>query len=218
VTRAVFAHITTGGYSISSLAKQAGQLLQSERIIVWSADAAAEVGWKSLNAAGSLGSPALNAAHFTLTSIDASKLGAFLHTSLEMDNCATSAPTLTVQLSNQAPATPPAYMETHVLRLALTTMRLVYSFYVAPQWSISSVTVNGNAQPFSSELEGGWRLVRGTIEIPRGSAVTVKINLRGQGLTKSNTSGVTAVKVSPEAYPVATSTARCGGSSATAPS
>ncbi|MGI4893731.1 MAG: hypothetical protein ACRYF3_01295, partial [Janthinobacterium lividum] len=59
------------------------------------------------------------------------------------------------------------------------TARDVVSLWVPPWVGLDEVQVNGGVVPAAVDSEHGWRLVRVTVEIPPGTPVSVRWQLRG---------------------------------------
>lgn len=200
VTKGVFTRLTTGNYPIDDLLGAIVKISAADRIMLWSADPMQEAAWQQIGIAGALGAPTAAKAHFGVYSVDASKLQAYLSTSVVVDNCVAGGPVLTVGLSNGVPPDPPAYMQSHVAGLNATTMRLTYALYVAPTWGLRGVTVDGERSTFSVQTEYGWRLVRATIEVPRDVTVTIVFSL--SSTSRSPAPELRTVAVTPQAQPV----------------
>jgi hypothetical protein len=211
VTTAVFARVTKGDYPPAALGRRLAKGVAEGRILVWSADPANESAWQSLGAAGELGEPAPELVRFALNSLDGSKLGAYLHTSVLAAACGSAAAQLNFTFTSDAPADLPWYAGTHISGVSATTMKLGYSLYIAPQWGISRIAIDGKRQGFTSATEAGWRLVRGTVEIRPGTTVKLAIQLTGA----RGVPALRSVVVEPQAHEVPTHVASdVGGASA----
>jgi hypothetical protein len=207
VTKAVFDRITNTGYSVGALGKKIAATARQGRTLIWSADPAIQAQWLELGVAGALGSPAAGSARLALNSLDGSKLGAYLSTDIAVANSCSPGPLVTITLSSAAPTAIPPYAGSHVAGLDATTMRHAYSLYVAPSWGVGSISVDGQRTAFSADMEGGWRLIRGVVDLPRASARTVAIQLvAGPGTTE--VPEVTTMIAQPQAIPVSTHVAR----------
>jgi hypothetical protein len=136
-----------------------------------------------------------------LNSLDGSKLGAYLTTSFTATNVCNPGPLLTITLRSAAPTDIPWYAGTHLAGLDITTMRLSYSLYLAPGWAVKSISAAGQPSAFSSQMEGGWRLIRGVIDVPRTTTRIVAVQLAAG----AGTSEITKISTEPEASTVATS-------------
>jgi hypothetical protein len=205
VTRAVFARMTKPGYAVGGLGRKIAQSAGTGDLEVWSADPTAEAKWVEMGVGGTLGSAtapdAANTVRFALNSLDGSKLGAYLTTSFTSTNVCNPGPLLTITLRSAAPLDIPWYAGTHIAGLDITTMKLSYSLYLAPVWAVKSISAAGQPSAFSAQMEGGWRLVRGTIDIPRTSTSIVAVQLTaGAGASE-----ITNILTEPEASTVATS-------------
>ena len=205
VTRAVFARMTKPGYAVGALGRKIAQSAGTGDLEVWSADPVAEAKWVEMGVGGTLGSATAPAAastvRFALNSLDGSKLGAYLTTSFTSTNVCNPGPLLTITLRSAAPVDIPWYAGTHLAGLDITTMKLSYSLYLSPLWGVKSVSAVGKPSPFSSQTEGGWRLIRGVVDVPRASTSIVAVQLAaGAGASE-----ITTILTEPEASPVATS-------------
>jgi hypothetical protein len=205
VTQAVFARMTKPGYAVGALGRKIAQSAGTGDLEVWSADPTAEAKWVAMGVGGELGSPtapgAASSARFALNSLDGSKLGAYLTTSLTSTNVCNPGPLLTITLHNAAPSDIPWYAGTHLTGLDITTMRLSYSLYLAPGWGVKSVTAGGQPSAFSAQTEGGWRLIRGVVDVPRTTTRIIAVQLTsGNGVSE-----ITKIVTEPEASTVATS-------------
>jgi hypothetical protein len=205
VTRAVFARMTKPGYAVGALGRKIAQSAGTGDLEVWSSDPTSEAKWVTMGVGGDLGSPtapdAANTVRFALNSLDGSKLGAYLDTSVTATNVCSPGPQLTITLRSSAPSDIPWYAGTHITGLDITTMRLSYSLYLAPAWGVKSVTAGGKSSPFSAQMEGGWRLIRGVIDVPRTTTMIVAVQLTaGNGVSE-----ITKILTEPEASTVATS-------------
>ena len=205
VTRAVFARMTKPGYAVGALGRKIAQSAGTGDLEVWSADPSAEAKWVAMGVGGTLGSPkapdAPNTVRFALNSLDGSKLGAYLITSFTATNVCNPGPQLTITLRSTAPLDIPWYAGTHLAGLDITTMRVSYSLYLAPAWGVKSISVAGQPSTFSSQMEGGWRLIRGVVDVPRTSTRIVAVQLAAG----AGTSEITKILTEPEASTVATS-------------
>jgi hypothetical protein len=204
VTRAVFAKMTKPGYAVGALARKIAQSAGTGDLEVWSADPTAEAKWVEMGVGGELGSPttpdAASSVRFTLNSLDGSKLGAYLATSVTSTNVCNPGPLLTITLRSTAPLDIPWYAGTHLTGLDITTMRVSYSLYLAPGWGVKSISAGGQPSAFSAQMEGGWRLIRGVIDVPRATTRIIAVQLsEGNG-----TSEITKILPEPEASPVVT--------------
>jgi hypothetical protein len=153
---------------------------------------------------GNLGSPtapdAANTVRLALNSLDGSKLGAYLTTSFTSTNVCSPGPLLTITLRSTAPLDIPWYAGTHLAGLDITTMKLSYSLYLAPAWGVKSITTAGQPSAFSAQMEGGWRLIRGVIDVPRTSTRIIAVQL----VASAGASEITKILTEPEASQVAT--------------
>ncbi|HZV26472.1 MAG TPA: DUF4012 domain-containing protein [Acidothermaceae bacterium] len=205
VTRAVFARMTKPGYAVGALGRKIAQSAGTGDLEVWSSDPTAEAKWQEMGVGGELGSPtapdAASSVRFALNSLDGSKLGAYLDTSVTSTNVCNPGPLLTITLRSSAPLDIPWYAGTHLTGLDITTMRLSYSLYIAPGWGVKSVTASGQPSAFSAQMEGGWRLIRGVIDVPRTTTRIIAVQLTsGNGVSE-----ITKIVTEPEASTVATS-------------
>ena len=205
VTRAVFARMTKSGYAVGALGRKIAQSAGTGDLEVWSADPTAEAKWVEMGVGGNLGSPtapdAANTVRLALNSLDGSKLGAYLTTTFTSTNVCNPGPLLTITLRSTAPSDIPWYAGTHLAGLDITTMKLSYSLYLAPAWGVRSISAGGQPSAFSAQTEGGWRLIRGVIEVPRTSTRIVAVQLAASaGATE-----ITKILAEPEASQVATS-------------
>ena len=80
-------------------------------------------------------------------------------------------------------------------------MKLGYSLYLAPVWGVKSISAAGKPLAFSAQTEGGWRLIRGVIEVPRTSTRIVAVQL----VASAGATEITKILTEPEASQVATS-------------
>lgn len=202
VTRAVFAKLTKPGYSVGALGRKIAQSAGDGDLLVWSATPADQRQWVKLRVSGDLGSPTtaagMGTVRLALNSLDGSKLGAYLTTTVDVTNTCTAGTTMKVTFRSEAPADIPFYAGTHVTGLVSTTMRLGYSLYVPPNLGVASITIGGTPTTFTSDHEGGWRLLRGSLDIPRQSSRVVTVQL-----TSATPGGqLSTVVVQPEAAPV----------------
>jgi hypothetical protein len=205
VTRAVFARMTKPGYAVGALGRKIAQSAGTGDLEVWSADPTAEAKWVEMGVGGTLGSAtapdAASTVRLALNSLDGSKLGAYLTTTFTSTNVCNPGPLLTITLRSAAPSDIPWYAGTHLTGLDITTMKLSYSLYLAPGWGVKSISAAGQPSAFSAQMEGGWRLIRGVIDVPRASTSIVAVQLvRSTGATE-----ITKILTEPEASPVATS-------------
>jgi uncharacterized protein DUF4012 len=205
VTRAVFARMTKPGYAVGALGRKIAQSAGTGDLEVWSADPTAEAKWVQMGVGGTLGSPtapdAASTVRLALNSLDGSKLGAYLSTTVTSTNVCNPGPLLTITLRSTAPLDIPWYAGTHVAGLDITTMKLAYSLYLSPQWAVKSVSAAGQPSTFSAQMEDGWRLIRGVIDVPRTSTSIVAVQLAaGPGASE-----ITTILTEPEASPVTTS-------------
>jgi hypothetical protein len=205
VTRAVFARMTKPGYAVGALGRKIAQSAGTGDLEVWSADPTAEAKWVEMGVGGTLGSAtapdAASTVRLALNSLDGSKLGAYLATTFTSTNVCNPGPLLTITLRSTAPSDIPWYAGTHLTGLDITTMKLSYSLYLAPGWGVKSISAAGQPSAFSAQMEGGWRLIRGVIAVPRASTSIVAVQLlRSTGATE-----ITKILTEPEASPVATS-------------
>jgi hypothetical protein len=205
VTRAVFARMTKPGYAVGALGRKIAQSAGTGDLEVWSADPTSEAKWVEMGVGGELGSPTAAAAastvRFALNSLDGSKLGAYLTTSVTSTNVCSPGPLLTITLRSTAPTNIPWYAGTHLAGLDITTMRVSYSLYLAPEWGVKSVSAAGQPSAFSAQMEGGWRLIRGVIDVPQTTTRIVAVQL----IASNGASEITKISAEPEASPVATS-------------
>jgi hypothetical protein len=205
VTRAVFARMTKPGYAVGALGRKIAQSAGTGDLEVWSADPTAEAKWVSMGVGGDLGSPtapdAASTVRFALNSLDGSKLGAYLTTSVTSMNACNPGPLVTITLRSTVPPDIPPYAGSHLTGLDLHTMKLSYSLYLSPAWGVKSVSASGQPSAFSAQLEGGWRLIRGVIEIPRATTRIIALQLTaGPGVSE-----IIRILPEPEASPVVTS-------------
>ena len=205
VTRAVFARMTKPGYAVGALGRKIAQSAGTGDLEVWSSDPTGEAKWQEMGVGGQLGSPtapdAASSVRFALNSLDGSKLGAYLDTSVTSTNVCNPGPLLTITLRSSAPLDIPWYAGTHLTGLDITTMRLSYSLYIAPGWGVKSVTAGGQPSAFSAQMEGGWRLIRGVLDVPRTTTRIIAVQLTaGNGVSE-----ITKIVTEPEASTVATS-------------
>jgi hypothetical protein len=66
---------------------------------------------------------------------------------------------------------------------------------------VKSVSAAGQPSAFSAQMEGGWRLIRGVIDVPRTTTRIVAVQL----IAGNGTSEITKILTEPEASSVATS-------------
>jgi hypothetical protein len=198
VTKAVFARIKSGGYSSAALAKELSHVASTRRLMIWSPSDSQEAAWKELDLAGDLGPVTPATLRFAVNSMDASKLGAYLHTSIAVTNCASGGPVMTMTFLNDSPASLPDYAESHVPGLGRTAMRLTYSVYLSPEWGIAGSTSNGQTVAFSSQLEQSWRLIRATFDVIPGKSTVVVLRLEPGGTNRT----VQKIVVTPQSYGV----------------
>ena len=205
VTRAVFARMTKPGYAVGALGRKIAQSAGTGDLEVWSADPTAEAKWVEMGVGGPLGSAtapgAATTVRLALNSLDGSKLGAYLTTSFTSTNVCSPGPLLTITLRSTAPLDIPWYAGTHLSGLDITTMKLAYSLYLSPLWGVKSVSAAGQPAAVSAQMEGGWRLIRGVIDVPRTATRIVAVQLTAS----AGASEITKILTEPEASPVATS-------------
>ena len=200
VTKAVFERVTSKGYSVASVARNLATSAGERRLLVWSVDPSAQQQWQGLGMAGDLGTPTPGNVRVALNSLDGSKLGAYLALTAAVADCKAPGPLITMTLTSQAPASIPPYAGSHLAGLDATTMRLSYSVYLSPAWGVEAVTLAGEPAHFSADTEGGWRLIRGTVDIARATTAVVEIQLiAGHGASQ-----LTDLSVQPQAIPVTT--------------
>jgi Protein of unknown function (DUF4012) len=215
VTTAVFAKLTKPGYSVGAVGRKIAQSVSEGRLTIWSPKPADEEQWVQLGVSGALGTPTDGTVRLALNSLDGSKLGAYLTTRISVTNSCTPGPQVAITFTSTAPLDIPLYAGTHVAGLDVTTMRLAYSLYVSLSWGVRSITVAGQKSVFSADKEGGWEVLRGTVDIPRASFRIVAVQLEA-GL---HASSVTTVIATPQAADVVTNIAPnvAGGSACPAP-
>ncbi len=200
VTKAVFERVTSKGYSVAAVARDLASSAGESRLLVWSADPSDQQQWQGLGMAGVLGTPAPGSVRVALNSLDGSKLGAYLAMATTVADCKAPGPLITMTFTSQAPTSIPAYAGSHIAGLDITTMRLSYSVYLSPAWGVGAVTVAGQPMHFSADTEGGWRLIRGTVDIARATTVVAEVQLiAGHGASQ-----LTELSVQPQAIPVTT--------------
>jgi len=200
VTKAVFDRVTSKGYSVAALGRKLASIAGEGRLVVWSADPTDQEQWQGLGLAGALGTPVPGSVRVALNSLDGSKLGAYLKMAAAVADCKAPGPLITLTFTSLAPAYIPAYAGSHLAGLDVTTMRLSYSLYVSTAWGVESVTVAGQPVHFSADTEGGWRLIRGAVDVARASTAVVEVQLMGG----HGASQLTALSVQPQAIPVTT--------------
>ncbi|WP_432561082.1 DUF4012 domain-containing protein [Kineococcus sp. SYSU DK003] len=197
---AAFQAVLSDGLSTATL-DGAQEAVDSGHLAVWSSRPAEQAALETAGVAGVLGEPVDGTVHVGLTNTEPSKLDYWVQPAFDLSApCAaggTARGSLTLTLTNTVPEDIPDYVANATARTALgeRTAQQTVSLWVAPWVGLEGASVNGQPVATAVDSEGGWRLVRLTVDVPPGAPAVVQWTFSGsaESLPRTVTGPTTAL-------------------------
>lgn len=184
VAKAVSERLVNAHGSMTRLLQAAARAAGERRLLIWSADSTIETRLEETTAAGSI--PITSAPYVGLAIVNdaGNKLDYYLNRSIswQRTGCgATRTVTVTVALTNNAPARLPAVVtarsDAHAYPVRPGDNRLEVGYFATKGALMKSVTADGKPTTASSGTERGHPVFTVDLELPRGSTRTVVFHL-----------------------------------------
>ena len=184
VARAVSEKIVHTHADSTALVKAAGQAGVQRRLLVYSTDPRVEADLQQTSLSGAIPRTSQPYAGLVINNAGGNKLDYYLDRSMtwRRTGCgATRHVTVTVRLTNAAPAGLPAYVEERNDHPSFKTEpgdNLEFlSYYATHDAILDSIRLDGKTQPISANFERGHPLFGLDIELPRGQTRTLTLQL-----------------------------------------
>jgi hypothetical protein len=207
VVGTVFADALGGGAFTPEVLSGLVRAGREGHVLAWSSRAPEQAALLRAGLGGTLRSPAPGAVGVYFTNVDASKLdyylGGALRTARGCEVAATGDEELVLELTNDAPEVVPEYVSNKLPGRAVTTHTTQVALYLPPGRGVASLGVDDAPVPFSAGTEAGWSWVRLDVDVPRGAAVRLRVQLTGDA-------PVTEVRTQPLVRPLGVDLAACG--------
>lgn len=184
IARALSQHLLDTKTDTVALVKAAGRAASERRLMAWSADPAVEAELATTPLGGAVIPTTAPYAGLSLNNAGATKLDYYLDATLTWQRISCGDPgdvTVTITLTNNAPANLPAYVYGATGQPGLPSVpgdnRTVVSYYATNRATMSAATLNGVPTGAASGSELGHPVLTMMVDLPRGSTQTIVLHL-----------------------------------------